>query len=279
MATVRQSAREVSASRGRSAVIPVSSAATRQSPTNTEAARRNPQPSWGRSGHRAFLQPGKQLRGRPLGWETSDRWAAVPRAPRLVLALCTCSVPRPAAPHPPQWPAPSRSPGPPGGLRARLPNRRGQPCHCGVTLGTSPPLDTLGQEATVTGPSANRTAPRTLSSLPVEEGPQRLLMASRAPGRARLSPCGWPLLPQRRGACGPALACPGSDLRHAAQSCLPSRASCFLLPERGCHNVRKPRLASWTARPRQEPAPTCRRRMRPSQTHPGLWGHQMTEAT
>lgn len=61
VATVRQSAREVSASRGRSAVIPVSSAATRQSLTNTEAARRNPQPSWGRSGHRVFLQPGKQL--------------------------------------------------------------------------------------------------------------------------------------------------------------------------------------------------------------------------
>lgn len=127
LATVRQSACEVSASHSRSAVIPVSSAASRQSLTSTEAARRNPQPSWGRSGHRAFLQPGKQLRGRPLGWETSDRWAAVPRAPRLVLALCTCCVPRPAAPHPPQWPAPSRSPGPPGGLRARLPNRRGQP--------------------------------------------------------------------------------------------------------------------------------------------------------
>lgn len=165
MVTVEQSAPEVSASRGRSVVIRKLSHRETQSHQHRSYGGK-PTALRGLSGDRAFLQLEKQLRGYPLGCETSGQRGCFWTSPMagsgplcLLWPQTSCHLP----PHAPQWhvcpPESLPSSGPPGVLRAGLPNCHGQPWPCGVRLGPGTPLDIPGHEATVTGPSTNETVP------------------------------------------------------------------------------------------------------------------------
>lgn len=164
---------EVSASCSQFVALPANSATGRQSLTDTEATGENP-----------------QLCGDSVGTERSYNWkndfeatlwaarhlinvtvsAQAPGSGPLCLLCPQTSCHRP--PHAPRWhacpPASLPSLGLPGVLRASLLNCHRQPRPCGVLLGPGAPLDIPGHDATVTGPSTNKTVPRACQ--PVAQG-------------------------------------------------------------------------------------------------------------